>query len=102
MAVVFLAIITLTILSDNKQLHPQVIPKVKVFPIHWQKVPPISLNKSVWKEMSDMSPSIDVNKLEELFATKPSKVPAQPFKRKANEPKNLLDAKRSQNLGLFS
>ena len=49
----------------------------------------------------DVSPMIDVVKLEEYFATKQSvKEVAKPAKNQ--EKQNYLDSKRSQNIGLFS
>lgn len=55
--------------------------------------------KSVWNELGDISPLIDVSKLEEYFATKPTVVKDLNKNSKSQENKALLDPKRSQNIG---
>jgi hypothetical protein len=52
----------------------------------------------VWGELVDVSPMIDVVKLEEYFATKQT---VKEISKPTNTPekKNYLDSKRSQNIG---
>ena len=59
----------------------------------------MQFKKSVWNELTDVSPLIDVLKLEEYFATKPSVVKDLNKNSKALEKQALLDPKRSQNIG---
>ena len=55
----------------------------------------------MWGELVDVSPMIDVVKLEEYFATKQT---VKEISKPTNTPekKNYLDSKRSQNIGQLS
>jgi len=74
-------------------------PRVKMRPFHWVKVPTNLLSKTFWHGlMSKGDLPLDRDRLEEIFAADETKVLK---KKKKEQPKTLLDAKRGQNLGIF-
>eukprot|EP00116_Pleurobrachia_bachei_P000734 sb/3460996/ len=69
-------------------------------PITEEPVPPIPYKKSIWTKMEDQSPMINVSQMEHFFAAKESHV--FQTQNKPKEPEGpRLDAKRSQNIGIF-
>ena len=74
-------------------------PRVKMRPFHWVKVPLNLLPPSFWnKIMPKGDLKLNEDKIEDLFAADATKVIK---KKKKEQPKTLLDAKRGQNLGIF-
>jgi hypothetical protein len=74
-------------------------PRVKMRPFHWVKIPQNLLPKTFWQGlMSRGDLPLDRDLLEDIFAADEAKVLK---KKKKEQPKTLLDAKRGQNLGIF-
>ena len=49
---------------------PKIEPRVEMTPLHWKKIRPICVEKTMWKDLDDEHIELDLDSLEELFQKK--------------------------------
>eukprot|EP00002_Diphylleia_rotans_P015919 TRINITY_DN3083_c0_g1_i2.p1 TRINITY_DN3083_c0_g1~~TRINITY_DN3083_c0_g1_i2.p1 ORF type:complete len:549 (+),score=139.32 TRINITY_DN3083_c0_g1_i2:451-2097(+) len=83
-------------------------PSVAMKPLHWSKVPPASVEKTVWKTVKDENTSFDKGEFESLFAVKATvkeKSAGEAATPVPTPKKNpvilLLESQRSNNIGIM-
>lgn len=73
-------------------------------PLFWTKIQPQKLSNTIWPELDDCAVELDLPRLEASFGqkAKPKETEAKSKARKvpAKTTVNLLDANRTQNLGI--
>lgn len=76
-----------------------VVPKRKMRPFHWTKLPNGAIRQTFWAEYQAMEDlPIDHTYLEDMFEAAET---VELATKKKDQPATLLDAKRGQNLGIF-
>eukprot|EP00002_Diphylleia_rotans_P027094 TRINITY_DN541_c0_g5_i2.p1 TRINITY_DN541_c0_g5~~TRINITY_DN541_c0_g5_i2.p1 ORF type:complete len:388 (-),score=69.60 TRINITY_DN541_c0_g5_i2:786-1895(-) len=78
-------------------------PKIAMKPLHWTKIAPMAVDKTLWKSISDHNVELEITSLDSQFRSKAPATPVISPQREATKKVqvvSLLDSKRSNNANI--
>jgi hypothetical protein len=78
------------------------VPKVKMRPCHWKKIPDPNLEKSVWASTKNITGRLNLSELETNFSGTDTAASERLLQGPKNIQKSLIDSKKAQNIGEIS